>query len=58
MTAKLLRRAIGSDRTLFRVSLRKAAREIGIQYSTLHRFERGEDIEASALLKILLWLLN
>ena len=40
------------------LSLRAAAKEIGVSYSVLDRFERGGEIEAGKWVKIVLWLLE
>jgi ribosome-binding protein aMBF1 (putative translation factor) len=39
------------------LSLRTLAKEIGISYSVLDRFERGTEIESCAWVRIFLWLL-
>jgi len=39
-----------------RISLRDAARMIGVNYHTLHRFEIGKGIDARCFLAILNWL--
>lgn len=38
------------------LSRRAAAREIGINYETLNRLERGEDSSTRTLLKVFAWL--
>lgn len=40
------------------VGLREAAREIGISHGTLSRIERGEEMDAKTLVKILAWLFS
>lgn len=45
-------------RMVERVGLRAVAREMGLSTSTLSRIERGESMDAAALIKILNWLLT
>lgn len=40
------------------VGLREAAREIGVSHGTLSRIERGEDMDAKTLVKVLSWLFS
>jgi transcriptional regulator with XRE-family HTH domain len=40
------------------VGLREAAREIGVSHGTLSRIERGEEMDAKTLVKILAWLFS
>lgn len=40
------------------IGLREAAREIGVSHGTLSRIERGEEMNAQTLAKILMWLLS
>ncbi len=40
------------------VSVRKLAKEIGVDFTTLHRFRHGENISDENLSRILIWLLN
>lgn len=40
-----------------RLSIREAAKMIGVGAATLYRFEKGEPIEGATLAKILRWLL-
>lgn len=38
-----------------KMTYRKLAREVGVDYVSLHRLSHGRDIEAHALLKVLTW---
>jgi transcriptional regulator with XRE-family HTH domain len=38
------------------LSLREAARQVGVSFSTLHRIESGEDCVASHLIGVMRWL--
>lgn len=40
------------------ISLRSLAKVIGIRYTTVYRFENGQQIEAKALGKIIQWALS
>lgn len=40
------------------IGLREAAREIGVSHGTLSRIERGEEMTAQTLAKILMWLFS
>ena len=40
------------------IGLREASREIGISHGTLSRIERGEQMDAQTLAKILVWLFS
>jgi transcriptional regulator with XRE-family HTH domain len=40
------------------ISLRKLAKIIGVQFSALHRFETGHEIEARHLVRIFKWALT
>lgn len=43
-------------RNLRRLSVRAAASQIGVSFSTLSRFEVGKNVELSSVLAILRWL--
>jgi len=43
-------------RTLRRLSVRAAARQIGVSFSTVSRFESGHDVALSSAVSILRWL--
>lgn len=43
-------------RRVRRLSLRAAAKELGCSFSTLHRFESGEDVVLSNAVTMLRWL--
>jgi len=38
------------------IGLREAAREIGVSHGTLSRIERGEQMDAYTMLKLIKWL--
>lgn len=40
------------------LSLRQAAKEIGIPASTYYRFEEGDDLQGPTWIKILFWFLK
>lgn len=40
------------------LGLRTVAKQMGISHGTLRNFERGEEIDARTLIKILWWLLS
>lgn len=44
--------------THYKISVRKLAKQIGIDFSVLHRFRHGENISDETLARILIWLLN
>lgn len=54
----ILGSAIRAWRKEQRLGLRPVAKEIGIPFGTLGRFENGEAIESPALAKILAWALG
>lgn len=45
-------------RRMREVTIRDAAKIIGISYPTLCRFENGEEIEGTTLSKILAWAMS
>lgn len=49
LIAREMRRARG-------ISLRAAAQEVGVSFSTLHRIESGEDCVASHLIAVMRWI--
>lgn len=51
MTPKALR----AYRQRLGISLRALSEEIGVRYTTLHRFEKGKIIMSHSLLKIIAW---
>jgi transcriptional regulator with XRE-family HTH domain len=38
--------------------LRKLAKDMGVEYNVLWRFERGKEIESKHLIKIMWWLFD
>lgn len=40
------------------VGLRALAKEIGISYSTLSRFETGDNVDAETFAKVMMWLMQ
>jgi transcriptional regulator with XRE-family HTH domain len=57
MAAKRITTMLGLYRAARRLTLRALATEIGVSHATLHRFERGEDINVDTLWRILSWML-
>ncbi len=45
-------------RTVNKLSVRAAAKELGLHYATLNRFERGENPDARTLAKVIFWMLT
>jgi DNA-binding XRE family transcriptional regulator len=58
MTASNLRMAVLSYRNSRKINVRDMARAIGINYSSLCKFERGGEIRGRQYSRILLWLLK
>lgn len=52
----MLARMLKAYRMHEKLSLRKMARIIGIDHTTLYRFESGDEIASSAWSKIALWV--
>lgn len=44
--------------THYKVSVRTLAKQIGVDYTVLHRFRHHENISDETLSRILIWLLN
>lgn len=51
-----LGRMIAMHRAVNKLTMRKAAEEIGILASTLCRFENSKEVNVEAFLKILAWV--
>lgn len=49
---------IRAYRTLEGIGIRAMAREIGISHGTLSRLERGENVDARTLAKVLAWAMK
>lgn len=47
-----------SHRTVGKISVRKLARDIGIDHTVLFHFERGGNIKSDQLAKIYLWMMH
>lgn len=58
MTRTNLGDALRLVRTIREQSQRQLAPEIGIGHATLHRIERGQDIDADTLMKVMNWLMK
>lgn len=41
-----------------KISTRKLAKEIGVDYTALYRFERGRNVQFRKFSKIMLWLVG
>jgi len=41
-----------------RMSVREAAKMIGVSHQTLHRFERGHGVDADFMATVLTWLMS
>ena len=54
----VLARLISDYRKLNRIPVRKLAQEIGIYYTTLWRFERGQSVRHEQWSRILCWLMK
>ena len=54
----LLRKLIKLWRESEKKTVRAGAKEIGIDPTTLHRFEKGESLSSANLCKIIVWLLS
>lgn len=55
---KQLGEVINCWRTVRRIGVREAAREIGVSHATLSRIERGLPADGKTVVKLLNWLLN
>lgn len=40
------------------MSVREAAKMIGVSHNTLHRFENGHGVDAAFMAKVLTWLMS
>jgi DNA-binding XRE family transcriptional regulator len=54
----ILGKAVFAYRSRWNLSVRAAAKLIGIPYKTLWFFEQGKEVHSSSLIKIITWTLN
>ncbi len=50
--------ALAAYRLVHKVSIRKLAKDIGVDYTVLWKFEQGRQIESKSWVKIMQWLLT
>lgn len=53
----ILGQTISDWRAKRRISIRRLAKIIGVDYAAIHRLEHGKDIRITTLARILNWLL-
>lgn len=58
MASMKLSECLAAYRSEHKISLRSLGKTIGVDFLTLHRFEKGLPIQGDSLVKILKWLID